>query len=164
MWAFHRFVIARNFSSLRVVLNKPIEVPPQVAQAFLHDMRALLREDNTNKRDEIAARRPHALGQFRGPRERKFRLSDVKQMSLQMKDHAWSFDLPIQAQSAILERKKPRLKPRLSSDGWSCKPSQTRGSGFIKHRHDLRWRLFHVKIPVRFSTVNSRVLLSGAGA
>jgi hypothetical protein len=70
------------------MLNKPIEVPPQVAQAFLHDMRALLREDNTNKRDEIAARRPHALGQFRGPRERKFRLSDVKQMSLQMKDHA----------------------------------------------------------------------------
>jgi hypothetical protein len=46
------------------MLNKPIEVPPQVAQAFLHDMRALLREDNTNKRDEIAARRPMRSANF----------------------------------------------------------------------------------------------------
>jgi hypothetical protein len=38
--------------------------------------------------DEIAARQLTALKQHQGPREKKLRLSDVKAMFLEMKDHA----------------------------------------------------------------------------
>jgi hypothetical protein len=36
----------------------------------------------------IAARQLHALKEHQGPREKALRLSDVKQMFQQMKDHA----------------------------------------------------------------------------
>jgi hypothetical protein len=49
-------------------------------------MRAFLAEKNAIKRDEIAARQLHALKQHYSG---KLRLFDVKEMFLQMKDHAW---------------------------------------------------------------------------
>ena len=64
--------------------RKPIELPPAVARAFVKDMRAFLAEENAIKRDEIASRQLHALKQHIG----KLRLFDVKEMFLQMKDHA----------------------------------------------------------------------------
>jgi hypothetical protein len=65
--------------------RKPTELQPAVARAFVKDMRAFLAERNAIKRDEIAARQLHALKQhYTG----KLWLFDVKEMFLQMKDHA----------------------------------------------------------------------------
>jgi len=50
-------------------------------------MRAFLAESNVTKRDEIAARQLDVLEKFRLPQERDLRLSDVKEMFLQMRDH-----------------------------------------------------------------------------
>jgi hypothetical protein len=50
-------------------------------------MRAFLAEENAIKRDEIAARQLHALRPYNPPRAKKLRLSDVQEMSQQMKDH-----------------------------------------------------------------------------
>ena len=50
-------------------------------------MRAFLAESNATKRDEIAARQLDVLEKFRLPQERDLRLSDVKEMFLQMRDY-----------------------------------------------------------------------------
>jgi hypothetical protein len=42
---------------------KPIDLPPEVAKAFVKDMRAYLAEPNAIKADGIAARQLHALKQ-----------------------------------------------------------------------------------------------------
>ena len=68
--------------------SKPMELPPRVAQAFLKDMRAFFAAPNTLKQDEIAARQLQALNEHRRPRDKPLRLADVKQMFLQMRDHA----------------------------------------------------------------------------
>ena len=39
-------------------------------------------------RDEIAARQLQALREYQGPRDKKLRVHDVKEMFEQMKDHA----------------------------------------------------------------------------
>ena len=41
--------------------RKPIELPPEVAKAFVRDMRAFFAEKNGVKADGIAARQLHAL-------------------------------------------------------------------------------------------------------
>jgi hypothetical protein len=41
---------------------KQIELPPAVARRFVDDMRAFHAEPNAIKRDEIAGRQLHALG------------------------------------------------------------------------------------------------------
>ena len=51
------------------------------------DLRAFYAEPNSIKKDEIAARQLRALRDYGGPRERKLRLSDVKDMFEQMRDH-----------------------------------------------------------------------------
>jgi hypothetical protein len=48
-------------------------------------MRAFHAEENRYKQDEIALRQFHVLREFQGPRERKLRLSDVKEMFGQMR-------------------------------------------------------------------------------
>jgi len=63
--------------------SKPIELPPEIAQAFVQDMKAFL---DQLAQDEIAARQCWALQAYQRPREKKLRLADVKQMFLQMKD------------------------------------------------------------------------------
>jgi hypothetical protein len=45
-------------------------------------------EDDPIKRDAIAAHQLGVLKDYQGPREKKLRLSDVKDMFRQMKDHA----------------------------------------------------------------------------
>lgn len=67
-------------------MSKPLELPPAVAGRFVEDMCAFFAEKNTIKADEIAARRLHALRGYLGPRYAKFRLTDVKEMFLQMRD------------------------------------------------------------------------------
>jgi hypothetical protein len=72
--------------------SKSIELPPRVAQAFVRDMRAFFAAPNMLKQDEIAARQLarqlQALNEHRRPRDKPLRLADVKQMFLQMRDHA----------------------------------------------------------------------------
>ena len=71
-----------------MIEGKPMELPPDVARRFFKDLRAFLAEKNTIKADAIAVRQLQVLREYQGPREKKLRLSDVKQMFLQMKDHA----------------------------------------------------------------------------
>jgi hypothetical protein len=68
--------------------RKQLEVPPAVARAFVRDMRLFLAEKNPIKADEIAGRQAWLLGQHQGPRDKKLRLIDVKEMFLQMRDQA----------------------------------------------------------------------------
>jgi hypothetical protein len=67
--------------------SRPIELPPEVARRFFKDLRAYFTEENLIKRDGIAARQLHALRQHIRPRDKKLRLSDVKEMFVQMKDN-----------------------------------------------------------------------------
>jgi hypothetical protein len=69
-----------------MVTAKPREVPPDVARAFFKAMQNYFAEENGIKRDEIAARQLHTLREYQGPGEKTLRLSDVKEMFLQMKD------------------------------------------------------------------------------
>lgn len=64
---------------------KPLELPPKIARAFVKDMHAYFAEENQTTRDAIAVRQLHALKEHQGPREKVLRLSDVKQMFLEMK-------------------------------------------------------------------------------
>jgi hypothetical protein len=70
------------------MLRKPLELPPEVAKAFVKDMRAFHREDSQIKRAEIAARQRFALSQFQGPREKTLRITDVIKMFQEMKHGA----------------------------------------------------------------------------
>jgi hypothetical protein len=66
---------------------KPIELPLRVARRFLDDMRAFDAEPDAIKQYEIAACQLHALKALQGPRDKKLRLSDVREMFEQMRDH-----------------------------------------------------------------------------
>ena len=68
--------------------RKPIEVPPAAAHSFVKDMRAYHATSDTTKKDEIAARQAWLLSEHLGPREKQLRLIDVREMFVQMKDHA----------------------------------------------------------------------------
>jgi hypothetical protein len=68
-------------------MPKPIELPPKVAKAFVRDMRAFFNAKDRLKQDEIAARQGFLLNQHL-PRGLKLRLTDVKRMFLEMRDHA----------------------------------------------------------------------------
>ena len=71
-----------------MIKRAQLEMPPAVARAFVKDMHAFHAEPNAVKRDEIATRQLHALRAYQGPREKKLRLSDVKVLFAQMKNHA----------------------------------------------------------------------------
>lgn len=66
--------------------NKPIELPPDVARAFIRDMRAYFVEKSPLKRDEIASRQIHVLRQFQEKHERPLKLNQVKQMFEELRD------------------------------------------------------------------------------
>ena len=66
--------------------RKPLDLPPAVARRFVEDMRAYFAETNLIKRDEIAARRLHALRQLQGQHNEKPRLTVVARMFLHLRD------------------------------------------------------------------------------
>jgi hypothetical protein len=68
------------------MLRKQLELPPEVARAFVRDMRAYFKAETQNKRDEVAARQRSALSEFQGPRDKKLRVTDVISMFQEMKD------------------------------------------------------------------------------
>jgi hypothetical protein len=70
-----------------MVTRQPLDLPPDVARRFVEDMKAFFAEENALKRDEIAARQLHALRPYELPRQRKLRLSDIRDMFVQMRDH-----------------------------------------------------------------------------
>jgi hypothetical protein len=54
--------------------SKPIELPLEVARAFVRDMRAFFAEKSPIKRDEIASRQIHVLRSYQGKHERPIKL------------------------------------------------------------------------------------------
>ena len=69
-----------------MVPRKQLDLPPEVARAFVRDMREYFAEENGHKRDEIAARQLSALNNFRGRQDKPLRLSDVRVMFEQMRN------------------------------------------------------------------------------
>jgi hypothetical protein len=69
------------------MIRKLPDLPPDVAYAFVEDMRAFFAEENPIKRDGIAVRQLRALIEHQGPGEKKLRLSDVKEMFREMRSH-----------------------------------------------------------------------------
>jgi hypothetical protein len=64
--------------------SKLIEPPPEVAKAFVRDVRAFFAASGTDvKADGIAAQQLHALRQHD---DGKLKLADIKAMFLQIKD------------------------------------------------------------------------------
>jgi len=65
--------------------RKPIELQPEIARAFVRDMKAFFAcGHDTIEADGIAATQLHALKQhYNG----KLRLTDIKAMFVQMRDH-----------------------------------------------------------------------------
>lgn len=66
-------------------MSKPIELPPQVAKAFVRDMRKFFKAKSQLEGDEIAAGTSWMLKQHL-PRGTRLRLTDVKELFLQMRD------------------------------------------------------------------------------
>jgi hypothetical protein len=54
--------------------RKSLELPPEVAKAFVRDMRAFHAEKSPLKRDEIASRQIHVLRQYQGKSERPIKM------------------------------------------------------------------------------------------
>jgi hypothetical protein len=63
-----------------MIKRAPLEIPPAVACQFMADLQAYYAEDDAVKRDEIVGRQLQALRQYQRPREKKFRLVDVKRL------------------------------------------------------------------------------------
>jgi hypothetical protein len=84
-------VVRLQFAGPRYQLmpGKPFDLPMDVAKAFVKDMREFFAAGGTGVRaDEIAARQLHALRAYQRPHEKKLKLTDVKEMFVQMRDHA----------------------------------------------------------------------------
>jgi hypothetical protein len=82
-----RFAIRDLGFYLQLMPGKSIELPPEVAKAFVLDMRAFHAEKSPIKRDEIASRQIHVLRQYQAKNERPIKLHQVKQMFEDMRDH-----------------------------------------------------------------------------
>jgi len=67
--------------------RKPVELSPAVARSFIADMRASFAVKDSIKRDEIAARQACLLSEHLGPREKRLRVIEVREMFVQMRDH-----------------------------------------------------------------------------
>jgi hypothetical protein len=65
--------------------RRELDLPPEVAKAFVRDMRAFHAEKSPLKRDEIAIRQLVVLNEYLGRRE-PLRVIDVKEMFVQMRD------------------------------------------------------------------------------
>ena len=68
--------------------RKPLELPGEIAKAFVHDMRAYYAEKGAIRRDEIAIRQLTILNEYLGRRERPLQVTDIKEMFEQLKDRA----------------------------------------------------------------------------
>jgi hypothetical protein len=69
------------------MLRKPLELPPEVAKAFVRDMKKFFKAETVLDRDEVAAGTAWMLKNHL-PRGTKLRITEVKELFLLMKDHA----------------------------------------------------------------------------
>jgi hypothetical protein len=69
------------------MLRKQLAIPPEAAKAFVRDMKAFFKASGSIMQDEIAAKQAWLLNEHL-PCGSRVRLSDVKDLFLQMKDHA----------------------------------------------------------------------------
>jgi hypothetical protein len=83
-----RLAFARSDHMSALCPRKPIEIPPAAARSFVKAMRAYHATSDSIEKDEIAARQAWLLSEHLGPREKKLRLIDVRQMFVDMKDQA----------------------------------------------------------------------------
>ncbi len=67
---------------------RDLDLPTAVAREFVKDMRAYFAEKNAIKRDEIAIRQLTALNEYLGRRDRPLRVTDIKEMFVQMRDES----------------------------------------------------------------------------
>jgi len=67
------------------MLRKQLEIPPEAAKAFVHDMEAFFKAKGQLMQDEIAAKQLWLLKEHL-PRGTKLLTSDVKELFLQMRD------------------------------------------------------------------------------
>lgn len=67
------------------MIRKPPEIPPDVASRVVDAMRSFFAEEDPTRRDAIAAHQLDVLSEYQAPREKPLRLSDVKDMFLQMR-------------------------------------------------------------------------------
>ncbi len=85
-----------------MIKRAPLDLRPRVARAFIGAMVDYFVEANPIKRDAIAAHQLDVLKRYQGPREKKLRLSDVKEMFAQMRDVTYrnfaSLKLPLRLQ------------------------------------------------------------------
>jgi hypothetical protein len=70
------------------MLRRDLVIPPQAAKAFVRNMKAVFKASGPIMQDEIAAKQASLLNQHL-PRGSKLRLSDVKELFLQMRDYAF---------------------------------------------------------------------------
>jgi hypothetical protein len=68
-------------------MPKPLQLPPEVARAFMDDMEAYFAENDKHRADAIAVRQLRTLQDYQAPYEKKLRLSDVRQLFERMKSH-----------------------------------------------------------------------------
>ncbi len=68
--------------------RRDLDLPTAVAREFVKDMRAYFAEKNAIKRDEIAIRQLTALNEYLGRRDRPLRVTDIKEMFVQMRDES----------------------------------------------------------------------------
>ena len=67
--------------------RKPIELPPEVARDFVRDLRAYCPAAHDQiKADGIAAQQLRAVREYLGPRDKKLRLVDVRELFDHMRD------------------------------------------------------------------------------
>ena len=62
-----------------------MEIPPEIARAFVQAMNDYFAEPNPTKQDAIAVHMLHVLRDYQPPREKKIGLSDVKRMFRKMR-------------------------------------------------------------------------------
>ena len=72
---------------IRGMLRNPLELPPEVAKAFVRDMKLFFKAKTVLDRDEVAAGTAWMLKNHL-PRGTKLRITDVKALFLLMKDQA----------------------------------------------------------------------------
>ena len=80
-----RFATTFNGAYIPQLRRKELEIPPEVAKAFVRDMKKFFKTKTLLGRDEVAAgtawmRKNHL------PRGTKLRITDVKDLFLQMND------------------------------------------------------------------------------
>jgi len=66
--------------------RRPIELPPEVARAFMADLAAYAAAPTGLKKDEIAARQLRVLREYLRPSDGRLRLTEVRKLMDAMSD------------------------------------------------------------------------------